>query len=791
MSLARAGARTVYRGRLETIVLVVLVFLIVVQHGFLSLSRYNIGYHIYEQIRDENGDLSIGVSLKDGEAAAAIASEVLRAERVELKTFYRVKATIGNNTFIAPLISLDELPGFASIASLKEGRPPEAPGEAGVYTVVASGSRGLGLEGSVKPGDRLVIEAYTGRGIKRLEVNVTGVYKGFSWVAGSPYSILVPSVPEELRSSGFAIVSIWLASGDPEDAASMLVEALNISGVKVYDVFVNSPERNPIAALVKSGFNLLSIPASIMLAFAFILPAAAGSVSVFRDMRTLSVLRAMGAGRGGLALYYMVPWILRAVIGVIIAVVFLAVYSDNLYFKLFVGDSEIAREMAESYGFKLDPATLARASVNALAMVVLGSLVPLIAASRVDIVQVLRIGELPIVARPPRIGVPGPLLLRNSLRDLAARWWKVLGFILSMGLLWGVSVAIDMETGSLNEIKHFFLNESRTDLYMTFASVAPEVPEPVSERVARLLDSDDRVYSFTVFDGESAPSLLPNGARVMMFYIVITGGDPATAFPLEDGRYPSGPGEAAISVYMADYLGVGLGDGIELEAPNGSTVSFTIVGLTKSMTNNGFHAIVAPGEDLFQTSPGTLFALAYVDLRDGVDPKMFADSFSSEVSKAGYIVQLRYFTRYDLAKSFDTLINMIKVFYGGIAVLTAIAGGIALAGIALVDSSARSREYAALLALGGRGSSIISGYIVQVLLSLLLSAPLALAIGYVTARETARGTAGVLGYIPPSPSPGALVNGLLLVVAGIALFFIAVSLAIRLRRMNIVGILRE
>lgn len=789
MNIAKAGLRQVYKRKLETLILIILIVLVVFQHGFLELTRYNVGYHIYQQLRDEMGDLAVAVPEGSTKEAERLLAE-LGADRVESRTFYTVKLNLGNRTLLAPLIEMGDLNGFSAIAELKAGEPPGGEGEAGIYTVVASGARGMSLDW-VEPGMEAVVEAYTARGPLRMELTVTGVYKGFSWVAGYPYAVLLPSVPSQLEGQGIAIVSAWMGDRDPEEAARSLQSMAEARGLRLYGVLVNSPERNPIIMLVKSAFNLLSIPASIMLAFTFILPAAAGTVAVFRDLKTLATLKAMGAGRRELALYYTLPWIARGLLGAGLATLLLAAYSDNVYFSIFVGDSDIARAMAEAYGFKLDPATLARASAIALLLVVAGGLIPLAPASRVKAVEVLRSGELPLALAPPRVGIPGPLQVRASLRDLAARWWKLAGLALALGLLWGVSTALEMETGSLESITSFFSSEYGVDVYAGFRSLTPEPPRPIAGAAEDLASGDPRVAGYTVFFSESAVTSLPGGSgRVFMEYIAVLAGDPEVGFPLKEGRYPQGPGEAVISRYMASYLGLEVGDSLVLEVPRGSSVELRIVGLSSSMWNNGFHVVVGRDVGVFQDEPGLLQAVLMVDLEPGIDPEEYAKWLRDE-GLPPYMTATQVLTREDIVDSLSTMTSMVRVFYSGIAVLTAIAAGIALAGVLLVDASARAREHSVLLAMGAGRRHITLGYLLQVAASLLLAAPLALGLGYLTAEATARGTALALGYIPPSLDPGALYSSSLALSMTVFLAIVLVAILLHLRRLDLPRILRE
>ncbi len=789
MTIARAGLRLVYRKKLETIALVILVALVVFQHGVLLAVKSNVGYHVYEQIRDEMGDIAVGVPEADRSKVLNLLGSLQGVESIEARRLYWVKATIGNRTYFSPMISLDDLHGFAAIAELKEGEPPKEPGEAAIYTVVASGARGQSLEW-VHPGIRVEVSAYTPKGPLIMDLTVSGVYKGFSWVSGTPYAIILPTVPDELEGYGVSILTIRLGQdADPYRVADRIRGMLEYNGIDNYNIIVNTPEKNPIVALIESAFNLLSIPASVMLVFAFILPAAAGSVTIFRDARILAVLRGMGAGTRDIAIYYMLPWLVRGFIGALLAVVVLVAYSDDIYFRLFVGDSDIARAMSESYGFLLDIGAIARASVTALIMVTLGSLIPLAASTRINTVEVLRTGGLPLAFKPPRISLPGPMLFRISIRDLSSRWWKLLGLMLSLALLWGITTAIEMESQSIDKVSMEFSN-MRLDVSMLLSSLTPEPPRPVYQVAEDLASGYSGVESYSILYSEYIVVDLPGGETTFMAYLAILSGDPSIGLPLVEGRYPSGPGEAVISRYMATYLGLGVGSTLTIEVPRGGMKDFRIVGISSSPRNNGFYLVVDKGSGVFQQEPGALSVIVDLDLKDDE-----VEEFRGYVDKAtgmiGYVTVPNIVTREDVTRSFETLASMVRVFYAGIAVLASIAAGIALAGIVLVDASSREKEHAVVMAMGAGRRGIIVSYIIQAIASLFIAAPIAFILGYIIASATARGTALAIGYIPPALDPRALFNSLLVDAVLVSLAFIAVAVALHLRRFKLPLVLRE
>ena len=789
MKLARASVRALYKRRLDTASLVVVVVLVVFIYGVLSLSVYNVKEHVYVQVRSELGDVAVASTFTEDVAGDIARRAGAASYRLYLVAF--AKMSVGGENVSVVLIGAPSFDKAVRVKAL-EGREPGSAGEAAYYKVVSGG--GFQIP-DIGIGDIVRVYAYTHEGaMEEFNLRVTGVYRGFSWVGGHPYALVVDeSVVERITGGVYYLGALWTQGGGGEEVDELeerILGAMEDEGLQAYWVFKNKKEENPIVNLLESAANILLVPTSVVLLLSALLPAAAGSIAVFRDLRVIATLRAMGASWTGLFAYYSVPWLLRGVAGSIVAVLMLLAWADDVYFALFVRDSEIASIIRESLGFTYDYRVMTEASLTALALVFLGSMIPLALSLRVDPVRVLRMSELPTEASPPRARLPGPTALRLALRDLAARRWKLAGFILALGIMWGMAVSMEMETLSIEGIKEFYESEMPADAFISVTSLAPIVPEPVWKTVSLDVGMDPLVGSYTIFYSSLVFNALhARGELVALEYIYVIEGSPHTAFPLSKGRYPERGGEALTSEALAEYLGLGLGSRVRVVAPTGDETELTIVGVSKSRTNNGFYMVVAD-KSLFKEEPGYYDAVAYLDFRDGAGEEAL-ESVKERIESHGYLSIVFALTRSDIVDGIDVLGSFLKAIFAGLIAVSSIAAGIVVSSMALVDSSTRSREIAVLLAMGASRRSIMSGYLLQLLLSLALAAPLAFLTGYLLAEVTADRSALALGYLDPQPSPRAVATPLLSISLLITIAWLLVALLAFLRRLKITEILRE
>lgn len=784
MKAARAGLRAVLARKGETAAMAAVVILVMFAYGFTSLAIENLEGHIYLQMRESLGDAAYLVPEAQAGKAEATARRVGGVASTSTRTLYTATLLYHGSTLMVPIAALDELDELAPASALDQGRPPSKEGEAALYLVATAGGR-LGPLARLAPGDSVEVRVYTSGGPALLRLRVTGIYKGYSWIAGQPYALLLGEVPESMRGSGLALVAATLEPGlDVASKAGEIRDALEREGVRVYGSIVNTPETNPILAQVRAGASFLSVPASLFLALAAVLPAAVGVVGVFRDLRTAAALRAMGAGPWVLAAYYTLPWLARALLGVAASTLLVAAFADDLYYHMMAGGGEPARALAERYGFHLDPRPLARAALAVAALSLLGALAPLAAALRVNLAAALRLGGAPLTRPPPRRPSVGPLWARAALRELAGRWWKLAGMILALSIAWGVAAAMDSSRSGLEASASLAEERLGSVVLLSVAATTPSPPSPACAEAYRLASNlSSRVLALY---GEDSANTLRGETVSVRFYAPIRG-DASLVFPLAQGRYPRSPGEAVLSVQMARLLGARLGGEVELRAPSGESVTLRIVGLADTPLNRGFYVLASPGAGgLFSSEPGASGCTLALEAPEGA-----ARLLQERLLATGWLTPLRVETGGDIAAGLRNVASVLLAVQATLSAIAGLAAGAALAGLALADVASRSREYAALLALGAPSRALLASQLVQLAASTLLASPLALAWARLAAGVVAVRVAPVVGYYPPSLEPSLLAGASAAAGLSAAYVSLAAVVAAYLRRLDVVGLLRE
>jgi ABC-type antimicrobial peptide transport system permease subunit len=161
------------------------------------------------------------------------------------------------------------------------------------------------------------------------------------------------------------------------------------------------------------------------------------------------------------------------------------------------------------------------------------------------------------------------------------------------------------------------------------------------------------------------------------------------------------------------------------------------------------------------------------------------------VEATGYLVVGWNATRGTIAASVEDVARFLEGIYSGMALLSAVAVGIAVSSIALADMSMRARETATLKALGAPGSLPALSHLFELLTNLALAAPVAWASGLLIAHVMARRAALAVGYLEPSHSPASLLTPIMAVSLGLALAWSVVAVYINYRRLDAASILRE
>ncbi len=787
MTLLRASLRIVARRRLETLALVLLVASIVAVYGGLLIVRGNMEIQVYTQTKATLGHVTFfGLFPED------VLDEVTALPDVKEARLYPIwfaSYNASGDRVMMPLVGrslAEELPVF----QLVNGSMPGDPGEALYYTSVTVGPAFEAPE--IMVGDNVTVVASTMIGLPRfLEFEIVGRGRGYAFLGGSPYSLVVnDSVVLELSGGRYTMLSVKGYSDDSEsiDRLAAEVEALlDEKGYRIFFKFVNKKETNPIVVLLSAGMSLLTTLTNTLIGLAAIIPAAVGAAMAVREARLVAVLKSIGAGARHLLVLYSMPWIIRALIGGLLGFLAAPRLAEYIIFNYLTPDSEIARIQFEFTPFQPLYDVALETTLQTLAVVVLGALVPFVIVYRIRIVEALSFVGLRGGAR---VRLPLPrLTLAISVREIVSRPWKLAGLTAALLLVAGVSAASAVMVAGINDISDYYENEMPADLYVVASSISPSPPEPVASVLADAIPDD--AVGFVLIDRFDTVNVLGIGDRFRV--ITILDGDPSVAFPLTEGRMPERPGEVVISDSMAGYLGKSLGDTIALDFGEAGILEFTIVGLTSAVDSNGFMAIVTPEDyaTIAGVEPGLLSASARIDLADGVDPDSVGASMVREI-ESQLLYDALYYTRYDLVDSIRGFANMIQGAMSAVATVASVLSAIVLAGILLVDFESRRRELAVYYSLGlSRGWMILSTIIqaiIAVLLVILLAGPLA----YWLAGLLAYNAAPAIGYIRPfMPSPGFVASSGPVAFMGLALALSLIVLWLRIRRTMFSSVLLE
>ncbi len=790
--IVKSGIRAARRRRLEGLSLAVIVWISVSLLGIAYTIVANMETHVSMQIRDRIGDVMIfGVfpeeSIRGLEGIEGVVS--VRAYKVMPTASLEVKG----REYLVSVVSSS----YMERVKVKnvEGRLPGSGDEAAIYWAL-SGPQLRGLKESI--GSKATLRLYTLQGEPlALELEVVGVSWGYEWVGGRRIAVVVDDrLMDEVTGGRYTAVALLLdnpSSRDLNETAREASRLLEAGGGRVAGYLTMKPEENPIVVLIKGALSIVTVPSTALLALILVLPAAAGSAMVVRESRVVALLKAEGGGIREVLALVITPWVAWGLIGVVLGVVTVALASEPVYSRLFVGDAEIARLLYQAYGFRVPLEVLARIALLGLAGVLVGALAPLTLALKVDVVRSLRSAELPVQMVPPRFRAPLPLNVVSAFRDALGRPWKILGLALALAVVWGIAGGMTALAVGVDDIVVLYSERMPPDAFIVVESLTFNPPVKASAALEEAIKSVDegRVRGYTIISSVEAANAL--GLNEFFSIVAYTGGDPSIAFPLYTGRYPEGPGEAVVSKALATMLGLSVGDRLSLEVRD-ERVELKVVGISYSRLANGFYALVTPEyfKEIIGVEPGVLSATAHIDLADGADPEEFLSDLGDAVEAMGFLAPSESVTREELVDAISTLSGVLYAIMGGILVFASVGAAIGVAAIIAVDSSSRAREHAVLLAVGAPRRWILAAYATEIILALALSSIPAYLIASYIAGVVAERSALAVGYITPRLEPQVVLapgNMLTAFIVGITAGLVAAY--IYLGRLRLVEILRE
>jgi len=743
LSLGRAGLRLVWKRRLETVVLVLLVAGIVASYGGIVVLKENIAEQVYLQTLQSMGHILVAGYFTPEDARAL--ETLPGVAEVRLYPIWFGTTIVEGDKILIPLAG-ESAANALVVFDVYEGRMPEA-GDEAVYYHSLSTPPGMRVP-ELRVGDTVWVVVQTPRGVENRSFTIVGLARGYAFLGGAPQSLVVKDeVVLDITGGEYTMISIVAADQSPEAIDRLAEEVralLEERGVQVFYFFVNKKENNPVVAIFEGGLRMLDMLAQSSLALAAVIPAALGAAQVAREARMIAVLKSIGVGPMGLARLYALPWMVRAGIGALLGALAAPQIARVLLERVVIGDNEIAQIVFSYTPFNPYWGTVARTSLTALAAVALAAMIPVALAWRVDEASALRFVGIRGAAR---IRLPSPSLrLAIHLRETASRPWRLAGLALAFATIAAVAGAAGGLVDSVYSVADYYEYESAVDLYVFAVSAAPEPPVPVWERLVSLAPEGSRYAVYAQYDYVNALGI---GERFR--FKALLAGDPGLSAPLLEGRYPETPGEVVVTKSIALLLGVGVGDSIVVNVPAGGSVEARIVGVTSSMENLGFTMIVYPGdyEDIVGLEPGRASGVLELDLPEGVDPEEEGRRLVAELERDP-LLNASFMTRQDVAgmiRSFARILYGVLAAVGGVVALLAL---VSVAGLILVDLEARRREQAVYQAIGLPPSWTATGAALLAGVAALIAGAAAYPAAVRLADAIARASAAAIGYFEPA-----------------------------------------
>lgn len=530
-----------------------------------------------------------------------------------------------------------------------------------------------------------------------------------SWQEGVGYGYVPESAMAAILGPGGSrqLRITTQADAEPAKVARMVADAVAAGGGHVLSAVVAEP-AHPHIGLMRTMLGLFAVFS--VLAFLLSLSLISSMVASLtrRQERQFAVLRALGASSVRIAMLHLGLVLVPGLAGVVSGYLLGSAAGDLL-------------QVAMAAQLNIDIADALAAPAVRIGLLVVGmvgllsaALVPLILSIRKPVREILQgpAPSNPFTWRGLALLAP---IDRLAVAEAFARpgGTIVTMFALSVG---GIGLIAATSTYlSLVGAVDLALEARRDTLEIVLAD--GRVAQPLAARLARIKG----VQAYEFWGARSVPILRGDAASsTLALYSppVNTGmGRP----PVTAGRWPSNPGEVAVSAAAAGNAKLTVGQDLRLAARDG-VAQVRIVGLV-----NDF------GESMW-TTPATFRRLAGptdmgTDLRLVLEPARFAE-VRAEVEQA--VLDVGGFPKSSVVKADrrDTMVNHFAEFYRFLlisAIAAAVVGAVALSATVASNTLERTREIGVLRALGGHFGTVARLVAIQSLALTLAS--LVIAIG--------------------------------------------------------------
>ena len=280
---------------------------------------------------------------------------------------------------------------------------------------------------------------------------------------------------------------------------------------------------------------------------------------------------------------------------------------------------------------------------------------------------------------------------------------------------------------------------------MTGTSTATLDPDTVAAlgELPEVADAGGSVdgYGMSLLDSEG--NLVGGtGAPTLAFNYLATdnvAGEPI--LELQDGSWPSGPGQVVIDSGSADRGGYALGDEVSLLSPyGGKPVTATLVGLAEfnggSTAGSTLLAFDTPTAQQLFLGGADAYTSVSLTAADGVSQTELVKA-AQRVLPAGFEAVTGDQVVDESQDAMSQFLDVISVFLLVFALIAVVVGGFIIVNTFTILVAQRTRELALLRALGATRRQVARSVLVEALVMALVASTIGIALGWALARGLA------------------------------------------------------
>lgn len=449
---------------------------------------------------------------------------------------------------------------------------------------------GLDLVGA-KPGEGLEIVAGPGQtGALTLAGAVHDPSQAPSWQEHTAYGYVTLPTLTALAGPGRPVQLRILAGEDPAAVGRAVARAAVARGATVQRITA-VPPAHPHADLMQGELNILAMFAAVAFVLALSLGGSVVAGLTQRQERQFAVLRALGASAPRIALMHLAFVLPPAILGVALG----AAAGAALALPL---EAYVAWQLNIDLASQLPSPLLAKALlVTGLIGALVAALSPVLSTVRRPVREGLQPGSSG-KGNGVRIPLPAPLD-RLAVAEAFRRPRRTAVAVLALALGGAALITAANLFGSLVGLVDRSMAARHDDIEVVLAA-GPTDPG-LAARVAAVPG-----VRHVEFWGYKAVAVMKDGVATQRLPLIApVPGSTLGRPPLVSGRWPSGPGEVAVSAMIAGRVAggeLGLGRSVTLNGAS-RTATVRIVGLTDEFggslwTNPAtFAALADPGDD--------------------------------------------------------------------------------------------------------------------------------------------------------------------------------------------------